>query len=124
MKTLFLSIFLFLTLSISSPERFQANYMSTRICKSEICEEWLPWEVTDVIITVDTTKEVHIYSKSEQIYTIISIIEYNDNNLLRFDCLDISNVRCTIEILHFKEKGDHLYIRWSDYQIVYQMKKI
>lgn len=127
MKTLFLSIFL-LICSICNAQKFQATQIAVRVYNdsTHVFYDWSEWHQSDVIITLSDTN-IHIYSNMDQDYTIISIIGnklFQNAKVMAFDVIDINNSRCTIEVLHYDNGINQLYIRWPNLQLAYQFKKL
>lgn len=131
MKSLLLSIFLILGISsYSQIIKFQteawsiANFDET----TQEFEEWKPWVISEAVIVFNVPKGIiDVYSKIEQQYTIISpVAKENKEGILfySFDCIDISGIRCFLEVIQFTNEKYHMYVRWVNFQIVYQMTRL
>ena len=105
--------------------RFTSQAVSLKTTDSY--DQWRPWEEwekSNVLITMDIDKDViHIYSKREQRYDIISysdkIID-EDSESVVMDCIDEEGIRCTVKIMRYDDYS-HIYIKWSNMQYVYQV---
>lgn len=129
-----LIFFLFLLASIVSYSQiyqFQSEYSAIRLyshVKQEF-NEWEDWEPTNVAIIINTEKrEVEIFSNHYQLYKIVSdpsLYREGNKEILKVYCLDIDGGRCLVELVAFQDKPIcHLYLRWNNLEVVYQMKKL
>jgi hypothetical protein len=86
---------------------------------------WTDWEQASVLIVIDVNSdEIDIYSKEEQHFSIISTEKTSDG--IEMQCVDKDGVRCRIDmeiLTNDQKKYTHLYIRYSNVSIVYQIKR-
>jgi hypothetical protein len=127
-KLLFLSIFLIIGLFSYAQTRFQATHLNLKMYNdtTQQMSEWMGWKQTDIIITVSDTV-INIYSNYEQKYLPIgdkNMMHFKDGYTIQFDALDVNTSRCSIELVHWNRGIDQIYIRWSNVQLAYQMKKL
>jgi len=129
MKTLFLSIFLFINILCNAQViTFKAEAVATRLYShvNNQYTEWGKWESCNIIIVFNLSEEkINIYTEPEQQYIPISEVRIDSTtNIMTFDCIDLFGERCTIEVERIDTYIFHIYIRWAQLQIVYQMRKI
>ena len=132
MKSLFLSIFLCFSIICNAQTiRFEAEALNIRVSEDSITEYnlWDGWEACNVIVIVNLPNStINVYSQYEQEYLILgatnSFVE-DDKISIEFDALDKDNARCSIELIYFMYiEKHHLYIRWRNLEVLYQMKKL
>lgn len=130
MKSLFISIFLIITSFASAQiSTFKAEAINIKLYSDSLqqFEEWSGWYPSDVIIALSEEK-VNIYSNYEQKYIIISeinkIINTKNRKIMEFDALDINGSRCTIELVHWDTGQVQMYIRWTNLQLAYKIRKL
>lgn len=130
-KLIFIIIFLFVgILSQAQILKFESEAVSYKTfdIQNNRFDEWEPWEPTRVIIIVNIEKEtVDVYSQYEQHYIFLSVIDnviQKDRKSYIFDALDEDGKRCSIEMSILDTGVQHIYVRWSNLQIVYQIRKL
>jgi|SRR6185436_7096376 len=129
-----MKILLFLLISFSSfcqIHQFRTEFITNSKYDSASSKyrEWEPWEAYDVLIVYDGRgNNVEIYSQFKHSYHILEILEFNteeEKKNIIVHSIDERGNKCFVEFVFFKEINKyHLYIRWSNLQILYQMKKI
>lgn len=131
-KIILLTIFLFIGILLQAQTlKFESEAVSYKTfdIENNKFDEWNKWEPTRVLIVINLLEEtIDVWSKYEQHYKILSLIDTlvtEDRKAYLFDGIDEDLKRCTIELskLHSPDVT-HLYIRWSNLQIVYQMTRI
>ncbi len=90
--------------------------------------QWSEWEKTDVIVIIDVKwQTLTIYDSPKKIYNILEEIEqreFTDKSTIVFDALDENNTKCVVELVHYETGKNQLYIRWSNFQLVYQIIRL
>jgi len=132
MKTLFLSIFLFIcTISNAQEVKWGTEFLNIKTYNDSLQQfnEWEGWKECYVVIIADfPNAKIEIFSIYKQQYIIINITGQFDEetkSVLQIDGIDRFGSKCTLELLHFFDsEKDQIYIRWSNLEIVYQMKKL
>ncbi len=130
-KLLLFSIFLLISLISEAQTVYKTEALNTKYGVDSISEytAWNGWEACYVLVVLnlhESTLDVH--SLYEQHYNILSV----ENSIIRpgvigiqFDAIDRDGARCTIELLYYESADKHhLYIRWKNLELLYQMKKI
>lgn len=132
MKSLLLPIFLILGIvSYSQTLKFETTVWSIKDFNesTQEFENWREWAISEAIIVINIPKGIiDVYSKIEQRFTIIRPLERGEKEggvlFYLFECSDISGVICHVEIVQFTNEKYHMYVRWVNFQIVYQMTKL
>lgn len=129
MKTFILILFCLVWITASSQVlKLRTEFSSIRSYNERLNTwgEWTEWSPAEILIVVDVDNlNMKVYSKSEQEYDIISIGEYeysSDHKTLPLDAIDEEGIRCRIDVIQYYQGYRHLYIRWSNVQIAYQIK--
>ncbi len=130
MKTLFLCLFLTISTFLNA-QTFIGTHQAIRYYNpyTERFGDFGDWyENTDTIIFKIRQEKVIIRSKYPiQNFTILRAPikeSKGDKDIMILDCVSFEGERCILELVHYKEKGEQLYIRWDKIQLVYQMKKL
>jgi hypothetical protein len=131
MKPLLLSLFLILGfVSYSQTLKFQAELFSIRELDEEtnVFYDWKQWKYSDAIIIFDVSENVlKIHSSFNHTYLIVKPlekVEMGETIVYSFSILDHYNVPCLLEIMQFSNDKFHFYLRWSNFQVAYQTKKL
>ena len=129
-----MKILIFLLISFSSfcqIHEFRTEFITNSKYDSVLAKykEWEPWESYDVLIVYNgNSNNVEIFSQFKHIYHILEVMEFNTEeekkNILLISTDERGN-KCFVEFVYFKGINKyHLYIRWSNLQVLYQMKKL
>lgn len=129
MKNLLLSIFLFFTFYCDAQIiSYTSEHINVKTYNTELQQynEWSGWHYSDVIITISENK-LHIYSEVDQEYTIVSVIEKGylpNGERVTMDAIDINGSRVTLEFVNCINEERYIYIRWTNLQLAYKIRKL
>jgi hypothetical protein len=130
-KLILITILFFLCIQMYAQVRMYRSYATAfRFYDYQIndWEEWGDWQTNSIYISVDATNErIDIYSSVTQKLFVIStdeIVSQIGYSSLRFHCLDQEGKRCYADMVQHDSGQIHLYIRYSDIQIGYEMEKL
>lgn len=129
MKNLLLSIFLLISsVCFSQIRSFEAEYINVKTYNTEIqqFDEWGGWHKSGVIVTI-SDKVIKIYSQVQQEYIIISVIQEKSvekGTLKEMDAIDINGSRITIDVVNWYTGEIYMYIRWTNLQLAYKIRKL
>lgn len=130
MKALFLCLFLTISTFLSAQTTFIATHQAIKYYNpyTERFNDWGQWYPNNDTIIFYLPKEfVEIRTSYPlQIFTILRkpIKEVKgEKEIMLLDCVNSEEERCILELVHVKDKGEQLYIRWDKIQLVYQMQK-
>ncbi len=131
-----LLFFLLLLISINSEAqstiKYKIDYEAFRT-SDKFTEKWGNWTEWNKIngkiqLTVDSFDQtITIHSVPKETYEIVEEIDRMEGNgkiIIIFSGIDSQNTKCKIEFVHYETKGDQIYIRWTNFQLVYQITKI
>jgi len=124
-----LTLLLILGTTSAQVTKLRADYISIRILPEYAKEwpEWDEWEESGVLITVDLDNlRIEVHSKHHQEYDITSVgePEFKDRfKRIPIKAVDEEGIKCTLELVEYYNTGTlHLYVKWSNMQVVYQIR--
>lgn len=110
-------------------QKFQCEAYTIRYIPEDSSSftDWKDWKVNKSIILYTQEGKITVSSPTKHDYFILKIsdhILFKDGEVIIFEAIDDSNIKCIIEFVVYPSGIYHLYIRWLDLQIVYQMQKL
>jgi len=132
MKHLIFSMLLLVTITSYSQDvfKFRTTAVAVRSFKDYYnqWEEWGEWEESNVLVIMNMKNlSLEIYSKNHQQYDLLNVnpAEYHtDYKKTIAPAVDEDGLRCTVEFVTWNSGTVHIYIKWSDIQIVYELQKM
>ena len=131
MKHLYILLFVLISaFSQAQTIKHKATHQAFRTSDvfTEKFGKWSDWEKTDVIIIIDVKLgTLAIYESPKKIYLILGEIEqkeFTDKSTIVFDALDENNTKCIVELVHYNTNKNQLYIRWSNFHLVYEIIRL
>jgi len=94
---------------------------------SDSTKTFKDWEACNIPVLLDLeNKNLVMREGFLHVYNLLDLKEKIDNEgkiVLLFEASENNNI-CMIEFVHYKPTDkDQLYIRWRNYQVVYQLEK-
>lgn len=120
-----LLMFIFMTSSFSQV----INFKATSVAIKEVGYKWSDWKKCDILITFNLrTDKVIIYSKSIQIYKVLtqgqSYIDESGGEQVKYDVIDqdddLGDMRLRVE----RNGNSQIYIDFADVSWVYNVVRI
>lgn len=98
------------------------------IANLEESPEWKPWKEVEgeILIDLDSDKII-INAVFKNVYFIIELIDTDENEERTkyiMTAVDNNKTKCIIKIVKFDEYRYHLYIEYSNINIIFQIVKI
>jgi len=124
---LLLTLLLFATIGWSQTTFYTANHSTIRFYDKATQQwpEWDEWSECEIIVTINLDRnEVNIYSATHQKYVIL---QYGEKEIFQkyekivLMALDEEGIRCNLELIKYVNGESHIYIKWSDLQLGYQI---
>jgi len=119
-----ITLFTFIILTLVS--NAQINKFTTIAVAFKETDQWTDWQEYNTEIISDTDKmyididNIRFYISSEKKPMVFS---ENNKNILIFFCLDQDGIKCVIEFVRYIDTyHKQIYIRYSEKEIVYQIK--
>lgn len=127
MKTLLL--LLVPVLSYSQVYKFKSEYVASRTTDAYgTFSEWSEWKEVEILIVTDIDEdEITIYSKTTQEFSIISNLEKNQTDEYEVNkmlAIDQNGQRCHVHLLRYNSGTVQLYVKYSDVELCYQLRKL
>lgn len=129
MKKLLLLLLMFISIPLVAQNsmRLQAEYFCFRQHTEWGWDDWSEWQPCDIAISMDLQRDlVVIYSKTRQSYKIVEDLGYSyedGGKIYKTICLDEDGQRCRFDMVNIKNQV-HIYIRYSDAEIGYIIKRL